>query len=96
MAAKPIHSPWCEIDERLLYEASTVLNLVGDDVTMWTEGEYLRFARYDDVWCVVAEGVGTPSCHGGFIGSCMSAQRAEPILRRLIASQRPRQLDLFA
>jgi hypothetical protein len=87
-----ITSPWAEIDERLLNEAAQVLHLNGEDVTLRSDGEFVRFAKYGDDWCVVAEGIGDFS----YVGSCMSAQRAEPILRRLINASRPKQLSLWA
>lgn len=93
-----MQSPWAEVDQALLDRAAKVLPLPlsGTDMIFWTNGEYLRFARYGDVWCVVEEGSGTPSCKGGFVGSCMAGERIIPILRRLIEAQRPKQLDLFA
>lgn len=91
-----IRSPWCAINDQILFEASRVLRLDGTDVKLFSEGEYVRFALYNDGWCVVEEGSGRPGCTDGYVGSCMSAQRAEPILRRLINSHYPRQMDLFA
>ena len=86
-----IQSPWAEISEKLLKEASQALHLVGEDVTLKSGEEFVRFAKYGDIWNVIAEGIGGFS----YVGSCMSAQRAEPILRRLIDASRPKQMTLW-
>lgn len=89
-------SPWCAINDQLLSEASRALRLSGTDVSLFSGNEYIRFALYGDEWCVVEEGIGRPGYTDGFVGSCMSAQRVEPILRRLIDEQYPKQMGLFA
>jgi hypothetical protein len=90
-----IISPWCAVNPELLLEASRVLKLEGTLERLFIDGEFLVFYKHGEDWFISKEGWGEPGNTGCYAGSCMSAERVEPILKKLIKLRYPKQLDLF-